>query len=94
VFLCLREKSVLTGGARFLYRGPNAAASLGDLLVTFAACTPLKIFEAISGKNRMRVRIDKSRQDNTPAGVNDLRATRFLLNLIARADPLDLAASN
>ena len=74
MFLSLREKIVITGRARLFYGGPNPAASFGHLLITFATRTPFKIVEPISGKNQMRVRIDKSRQHNTPASVNDLRA--------------------
>ena len=92
--LCLHDKIVITGRARLLYRGPNSAASFGDLLITFAARTPLKIVEAISGKNQMRVRIDKSRQHNASASINDLRAARFLFDLIARTDCLDLAVAD
>ena len=92
--LCLREKVLLTGGARFLYRGPNAATSFGDLLITFTARAPLKIVEAISGKNQMRVRIDKSRQHNATAGIDDLRTARFSLDLIARANAVDLGIMN
>jgi hypothetical protein len=85
---------VLTGSARLLYRGPNAAASFGDLLIAFAPRAPFKIVEPISGKNQMRMRIDKARQYNTPASVNDLSSARFLFDLIARTDTVDFAVAN
>ena len=88
------EKFVLGRGARLLYRGPNPAASFGDLLITFAARTPFKIVEPISCKNQMRMRIDKSRQHNATAGINDLRAARFLFDFITQADTVDFAITN
>jgi hypothetical protein len=42
----------------------------------------------------MRVRIHKSRQHNTPSGVDNLRVARVLLDLIARRDRSDLAVTN
>jgi hypothetical protein len=94
VFLCLREKIAFTGSARLFYRGPNPAASFGDLLITFAPRAPLEVFEAISCKNQMRVRIDESRQHNAPTSVNDLCILRFLFDLAAGPDTFDLVATN
>ena len=68
---------------------------LCDLLVGFAARAPLEIVEPISRENEMRVRIDKSRQQNdAPFCIDDLRIARLLLDLVARTDDVDLAVAN
>ena len=42
----------------------------------------------------MRVSVDKSRQHNASASVNDLRAARFSFDLIARPNAVDLVIAD
>ena len=59
-----------------------------------SARATLEVIETVSGKDEMRVCIDKSRQYNSPSEMDDLRIARLLLDLIARADDVDLAVAN
>ncbi len=39
----------------------------------------LEFIDPVSRENRMRVRVDESRQDHASAGIDDLRVARHLL---------------
>ena len=64
------------------------------MLIGFAARAPLKVVQPISRENEMGVGIDKSRQHNSPARIDNLRTARILLDLIARTKDVDLAIAN
>src|SRR4051794_36812857 len=70
-----RRESLSRSRARFANRRSNPAARRGDLLVAHAARALLKFIDPISGEDRMRMRIDKPRQNNATAGINHLRVS-------------------
>ena len=88
------EKLALARCPRLLHRRPNSAARGSDLLIRFTSEAAFEIIETISGKDEMRMRIDKSRQHNSTFRIDDLRVARLLLDFIAGSDDVDLAVAN
>ena len=56
--------------------------------------SPLEIVETITGKDQMRVCIDKSGQNNAPNGIDNLRVACLFLDLVAEANDIDLAIAD
>ena len=65
-----------------------------DLLISVASRTTLEIVQPISRKDQMRVRIDKSREDDSPTRIDNVRIARLLLDLIAGSNEIDPAVAN
>jgi hypothetical protein len=94
MLLSLVEKLHFTCSACLFYGGPDSAAPGRDLLVSFATRAAFEIIETISGKNRVRVRVNKPGQYDSPASVNDFTLTHAFLNLGARPDGHDHSIVN
>ena len=88
MFLCLREKIDIAGRTRFFHSRPNASTGFGDLLVGFATRPSFKIIDPISCKNQVRVRINKSRENDVSARIDNFRIAGLPLDRIARSDEL------
>src|SRR5205823_6857450 len=78
-----------------LFNGsPTSAPSLGDLLIRVTARAALEIVQPIPGKNQMRVRINKTAENDFPASIDNFRIACFLFYLSAGTDDVDLAVAN
>jgi len=93
--LFLKRKQVIFGrGPCRPHRCFDSPATLCNLLVSLAACARLKILESISGKNEMGMRVDKSRQNDATASINDFGvALTKLFDLRSFSDVRDFAVS-
>ena len=76
MFLRLREKFVLRRGPRLANGRANPASARRDFLVSRASRSHLEFIHAIPGKDRMRVRVDESRQDHATSRIDDFRIVR------------------
>lgn len=50
----------------------NSASTSSDLLVRHALSSFFKLIGPLTGKNRMSVSINETRQDDSPAGIHDI----------------------
>ena len=64
------------------------------MLIRFAACAALEIVQSSSGKYQMRVRINKSRQNNATTNIDNLCFASALFDFVAWADDLDPAIAD
>src|SRR5581483_998056 len=94
MFPCLHDKVGLTRCSRFLHGGPNSAPGFRDLLVSLTTSTALEIVQSISAENQVRMPIDKSRQHNFSAGIDDFSVTGFAFDFCTRPDQLDFAVAD
>src|SRR4051794_4313250 len=70
-----RGELLVRSGASLAHGRSNSPARRSNLLVAHAAGALLKFIDAVSGKDRMRMRIDKARQNNAAARINNLRVS-------------------
>src|SRR5450432_1894258 len=83
--LRLIEKLIFASRACLADRRTNTAALGSDLLVSRPARSHLKLINAISAKNRMRVRINESRENDASARIDDLGIVRQVASDLARS---------
>ncbi len=57
-------------GSGLAHRRANAATGRGDLFVTCSARALLEFIDPVSREHRMRMRVDESRQDHAPTGID------------------------
>jgi hypothetical protein len=63
------------------------------LLISVAPRAALEIVQTISGKNQVCVPINKSRQNNLPASIDNVRTARLVLDFAAMPDGFDYAVT-
>src|SRR5262245_48375418 len=89
------KQDVFRRAARRVHRRLNAAATRRDLLVSRSLAALLEFIDARAAKDRVRVRIDEARQNNTASGIDHFGVVldeRFDLGRLS--DSLDQSIAN